>query len=87
MRPKFKIQQELDYTSSNLKVTNEYYAKYEKISQILDENPGIVEVVHRDLAKVFGGSKRGQGGRRCDFTSETVLRILIVKQVEGLDYR
>jgi IS5 family transposase len=87
MRPKFKSQQELDYASSNLKVTNEYYAKYEKISQILDENPGIVEAVHGDLTKVFGGRKRGQGGRRCDFPSETVLRVLIVKQVEGLDYR
>ena len=87
MREKFKSQQELDFTPSNLKVTNEYYAKYERISQVLDENPQIVAAIHRDLAKVFGGGKRGEGGRDCAFTSDTVLRILIVKQVEDLDYR
>lgn len=87
MRPKYKSQEELDFTPSNLKVTNEYYGRYEKISQVLNENPAIVEAVHRDVAKVFGGRKRGEGGRDCAFASDTVLRILIVKQLEGLDYR
>ena len=86
MRPKFNSQQQLDFGPSNLKITNEYYGKYERISQVLDENPQIVEAVHRDVTKVFGG-KRSKGGRGCEFASDTVLRILIVKQIEGLDYR
>ena len=87
MRPKFNRQQELDFMPSTLQVTNEYYSRYETISQILDENPEIVAALHRDVSKVFGGRKRGQGGRDGTFSSETVLRILIVKQLEGLDYR
>ena len=87
MRPKFNSQQELDFTPSALKVTNEYYARYERISQVLNENPEIIDAVHRDVSKVFGGRKRGEGGRDGLFSSETVLRILIVKQLDGLDYR
>lgn len=87
MRPKIKSQQELDFAPSNLKVTNEYYDKYKRISQILNENPKIVDAVHRDLAKVFGGRKRGEGGRDCEFSSDTILRIMVVKQMEGLSYR
>lgn len=87
MRPKIKSQRELDFTPSNLKVTNEYYAKYERVSQIINENPKIVNVAHRDLAKVFGGRRRGEGGRNCEFSSETALRILVIKQMEGLTYR
>ena len=87
MRPKFNSQQELDFTSSSLKVTNEYYARYERISQVLNENPAILDAVHRDLARVSGEKQKGPGGQDCDFSSETVLRILIVKQIEGLKYR
>ncbi len=87
MRPKIKSQLELDFSPSSLKVTNEYYDKYSKISQVLDNNPGIVEAVHRDLAKMFGGRKKGKGGRDCLYASETVLRMVIAKQIEGLDYR
>lgn len=87
MRPKHKGQLELDFSPSSLKVTNEYYAKYSKISQILDKNPGIVETIHSDLAKGLGDRRRGNRGRTCEYASETVLRILLVKLFEGLDYR
>ena len=88
MRPKFNIQQELGFSPSNLKVTNDYYGKYERISQVLNENPKIVEAVHRDLVRVSEAKEAdGSGGPDCDFSSETVLRILIVKQIEGLKYR
>ena len=90
MRPKFNSQQELDFNPSNLKVTNEYYARYELISQILNENPKIVNAVHQDLKKVYeadADKAKGPGGQDCDYSSETVLRMLIVKQIEGLTYR
>ncbi|MCI0482766.1 MAG: ISNCY family transposase [Candidatus Dadabacteria bacterium] len=87
MRPKFKTQMELDFACSDLKVTNEYYAMYRTISQILNDNPDIVKAIHADLMKVFGGRISGEGGRGCEFSSDTALRVLIAKQVEDWDYR
>ena len=86
MRPKFKSRQELDFTQASLKVTREYYAKYEGISQILNENPEIVEAVREQAwtERSLRVTWRGVGGRDCEFSSDTVLRIVIVKQVEGM---
>lgn len=83
MRLKFNLQPEFDFNPSNLKVTNEYFYRYEKISKILDNNPEIVNEVHRDLAKLLKKKSWGGPGRKCDYTSDTVLRILICQILEG----
>ena len=62
----------------------EYRAKYELISQLLDDNPGLVSLVHRDLARMLSQSKRG---RKSEYTSENILRSLIVMFVEQDSYR
>ena len=49
MRPKVKRQRELDFQPSNLKVTNEYYEKYQAASTVLDTHPRILDLVHQDL--------------------------------------
>jgi len=87
MRIKFNQQQELDFTPSTLKVTNNFYRKYERISAVLDKNPKIVNAIHKDLSVVFAKEKEESKILDCDFTTETVFRILIVKHIEGLDYR
>ena len=51
MRLKHKLQIDLSFHSSTLKVTKEYHAKYEKISKILDRNPRIIDRLHEDLKK------------------------------------
>jgi IS5 family transposase len=66
------------------KVVRDYRARYRTISQVLDKNPGILEAVHRDLQKLSQGDCRG---RRGDFTSENILRALIVQDMEGLPFR
>jgi hypothetical protein len=66
------------------KVVRDYRARYRAISQVLDKNPGILEAVHRDLQKLSSGGRRGRGG---DFTSENILRALIVQHMEGLPFR
>jgi hypothetical protein len=43
MREKINAQTEIDFQPSTLKLTNAYYAKYESVSSILDENPSIVD--------------------------------------------
>ncbi len=62
------------------KTVREYREKYKRISHILDQNPEILDRVHRDLKKLSQG---GQDGREADFTSETILRALIVHATEG----
>jgi IS5 family transposase len=66
------------------KVVRDYRARYRAISQVLDKNPEILEVVHQDLKKLSQGGRKGRKG---DFTSENILRALVVQHVEGLPLR
>jgi transposase, IS5 family len=66
------------------KVIRDHRARYRGISQVLDENPDILQAAHRDLQRLSTGKS---GGRWGDFTSENILRALIVQQLEGLPFR
>jgi IS5 family transposase len=66
------------------KTVREFRDKYKGISQVLDDTPEILDRVHGDLKMLSEG---GRSGRESDFTSETLLRALIVMMVEGLSYR
>jgi IS5 family transposase len=80
MRTKSTKQQYLDFSrKSRLKVVNEYRKKYKIISQLLGKNPQLVSLVHQDLAKMLSQSKRG---RKSEYTSEQILRSLIVMFIE-----
>jgi len=80
MRTKSTKQQYFDFSrKSSIKVVNEYRKKYKIISQLLNKNPQLVSLVHQDLAKMLSQSKRG---RKSEYTSEQILRSLIVMFVE-----
>jgi IS5 family transposase len=66
------------------KVVRDYRARYRAISQVLDKNSEILEAVHQNLKKLSQG---GRDGRQGDFTSESILRALIVQDMEGLPFR
>ena len=66
------------------KVVRDYRARYRAISQVLDKNPEILDAVHQDLKKLSQGGRKGRKG---DFTSENILRALIVQHMEGLPFR
>lgn len=66
------------------KVVRDYRARYRAISQVLDNNPEILTVVHKDLQKLSEGDSTGREG---DYTSENILRALIVQHREGLPFR
>jgi hypothetical protein len=66
------------------KTVREYRTKYKGVSRILDEHPELLEAVHEDLKKLSQGGRKGRGG---DFTSETILRALLVHAIEGLSLR
>ncbi len=84
MRKKALKQEYLDFSGkSNLKVVREYRAKYEAIGQILEANPKILDIAHGDFSKALSKSKYGRGG----YTSEQMLRSIIVMFMEQSDYR
>jgi len=66
------------------KTVREYRAKYKGVSRILDAHPEILEAVHEDFKKLSQGGRKGRSG---DFTSETLLRALVVHAIEGLALR
>ena len=68
----------------DLKIVATHRRKYKGISAILDRNPAILDRADRDLKAL---SRGGSKGRRADFTSENLLRALIVHTIEGDDLR
>jgi IS5 family transposase len=87
MRKKRNNQTEFDFQPSNLKITNQYYALYERISRILLEQPQILDAIHEDLKRILKKKGWNGPGRNGDYASETVLRIIICQIIEGESLR
>ncbi len=88
MRRKRDTQAWLDFQPSNLKLTNDHYARYEAISKILDKTPRLLELVHRDLEaalEVENRESKRRGG--FTFTSEMVLRLAVCQVIEAASLR
>ena len=66
------------------RVIRDYRARYRAISQVLDDNSEILSAVHRDLLTLSEGDATEREG---DYTSENLLRALIVQHLEGLPFR
>jgi len=66
-------------------IVREYRDEYKSLSETLDKQPKILELVHRDLKQLSSSTSRR--GRKADFTSENLFRAIVVMQREGLDYR
>ena len=88
MRRKINDQTELDFQPSNLQLTNQYYEKYEAVSATLDQAPEIIDLIHEDLKDALqGATSQDRSGGNFEYTSDTVLRILICQTMEGLSLR
>ena len=68
---------------SSLKIVDDYRAQYEAISRLLDANPELLSLAHRDWARLLSTSAKGRKG----YTSEQLLRALLVLFVEGESFR
>ena len=85
MRIQSMSQRYFDFSeSSSLKVVNDYRQKYLGLSKLLDANPQLIELAHEDWARLLSDSDEG---RRAKFTTEQLLRALIVKFIEQCSYR
>jgi IS5 family transposase len=51
---------------------------------VLDKNAEILDAVHQDIKHLSQGGRKGRKG---DFTSENILRALVVQHIEGLPFR
>jgi IS5 family transposase len=68
---------------SPLRLTREYYQMYQAISDALDQNPDILELVHLDFERQEKKEKRNIAG----VATDTVLRMVVVKFLESLSFR
>ena len=66
-------------------IVREYRDEYKLLSERLDKQPKILELVHGNLQQLSNSTSRR--GRKADFTSENLFRAILVMQREGLDYR
>jgi hypothetical protein len=64
------------YGESSIKVAKEYRAKYEAISQILDANPQVLRLAHRDWPQWLSTSAKGRDG----YTSDQLLHTELIKR-------
>ena len=88
MRQTINGQTEFNFQPSNLKLTNQYYAKYKAISKVLDANPRIIEAIHQNLKTPLKYAvAQGKDGRPHRFTSDQVLRVLLCQIIEGASLR
>lgn len=75
-----------DFEPAKLKLTKDYQQRYERIDDLLTEVPGILRRVHSDLVKHLERVNRKRA-RRCQYTSENVLRLAICQIIEGASLR
>jgi IS5 family transposase len=84
LREKTLEQEYLDFSrKSTVKVVQEYRRKYEAISEVMESNPKILNLAHKDFSNGLSESEGGRGG----YTSEQILRAIIVMFMEGDSYR
>ena len=84
MRPKRDAVFTFDWSKCSdpfeLKIVRMHREKYKRISDILDRNQAILDFADRDLRALSQG---GRKGRAAAYTSENLLRALIVHTIEG----
>jgi len=86
MRTKSVTQMYLDFVlpSSPTKVVAAYRRKYGALNTLLLANPAVLDLVHADFCRWLSESETGRESR---YTSEEILRVLVVMFVEGDSYR
>lgn len=86
MRNKTVTQMYLDFIlpSSPTKVVALYRKKYAALNTLLLANPEVLDLVHADFCRWLSSSDSGRESR---YTSEEILRALVVMFVEGDSYR
>ena len=75
-----------DFQPATLQLTDNYHKRYRRIDAVLSEVPEVLQRVHADLKKGLERVNRVRS-RRCQFTSDNVLRLAICQVIEGASLR
>jgi IS5 family transposase len=67
--------------------TIEYYSRYQLIDEVLRDNPGLVDLVHKDIRRALECANKSAKGRSSQYSSDHVLRIAIAQVMEGESLR
>jgi len=85
MRTEVTLQDYLEFgNKSSLKIVKEWQRKYLAIDDVLRENSAIIRLAHQDLSQWLSESTKG---RQSKFTTDQIVRTLIVMFLEEDDYR
>jgi len=90
LRPRFNNQMQFRFQLvSTLKITERYYAKYQRIDAILTAQPQLVDLIHRDVAEPLECERAPDAANEDCYkcSSETLLRIVICQILEGCSLR
>ena len=87
MRRKRDTQDWLEFQPSNLKLTNDYFGRYEAISRILDQTPRLLDLVHKDMRKALESENKQRRKGSFRVTSEMVRRLALCQTIEGTSLR
>lgn len=87
MRQAIDVQDRLVFSAPTLEETRRVYQRYDRISMLLDRSPEITRTVHSDLVRAQALADEQLSARQCDYTSDSVLRCLLVMVIEGLSLR
>lgn len=85
MRLKTSAQMYLELVfPSSRKIVERYRAQYRGVNEVLLDNPHILNLAHADFCTYLSESEEGREGR---YTSEEILRALVVMFIEQDSYR
>ena len=89
MRSKKATQSQIGFLGAEgNRTTLRYFDRYQCISALLDRHPEILAAVHVDLERPLEQANRHtRSGRPSKHTSETVLRIALVRLIEDCSFR
>jgi len=73
-------------TPTSRKIVNEYRDRCKRISDLLDANPKILDLAHGDLRRLCE-ARPGTKSKQSTYTSENMLRAVIVHELEGTSFR
>ena len=82
MRNKINLQPSFPLYSRVPNEVLKYREQYNRIETILDDNPAILDTLHKDLEACCSG-----GGRKSTYSTEQFLRMIVVKITEGCSLR